>query len=76
MSLMCLPRSAQIDQLFQIALQPIVDKIKEVRPKMLEHGVNVVYLVGGSSESEYWLGPEVRTALKGVTIRKTELDMR
>lgn len=48
---------------YEIALQPIIDTMKDLQSTLAYLDITKVFLVGGTSESEHWLRPHIKDAL-------------
>ncbi|KFY00452.1 hypothetical protein V490_01336 [Pseudogymnoascus sp. VKM F-3557] len=57
-----IPR-ATMEVFYEIALQPIIDTMKDLQSTLACLDITKVFLVGGTSESEHWLRPHIEDAL-------------
>jgi hypothetical protein len=54
--------------LHKVGLNPIVGTARRLREEFKIHGVEEVFLVGGTSKSQRWFQPDMEAALDGLTV--------
>ena len=65
-----------METIYEKAIWPIIQTGTQLLPKFEEHGVEEVFLVGGTSKSRRWFQPDIEYALQPLTITYPALPTR